>query len=229
MSSPARANTIFRDRADAGRWLAALLAGYRESQPVIYALPRGGVVVGAEIARALAARLEAVIARKVGHPQSPEYAVCAVGASGYLVCNEAERRSLDPAWFEEAVERERREAARRQAIYLEGRQPISAEGRTAILVDDGIATGLTMRAAVQEIKGQQPRQLVVAVPVIPRETAALLNREVDAIVAVDIPELFLGAVGAYYVDFQQVTDDEVIRLLRQSAAGASAGSASPRD
>jgi predicted phosphoribosyltransferase len=175
--------------------------------------------VGAEIARALAAPLEAVIARKVGHPQSPEYAVCAVGASGYLVCTEAERRSLDPAWLQAAVERERREAARRQAVYLEGRRPVSAEGRTAILVDDGIATGLTMRAAIQEMKGQRPRQIVVAVPVIPRETAAVLNREVDAVVAVDIPDLFLGAVGAYYVDFQQVDDDEVIRLLRQSAAG----------
>jgi predicted phosphoribosyltransferase len=219
MSQSVRANTVFRDRADAGRRLAALLGGYQQSQPVVYALPRGGVVVAAEIARALAAPLEAVIARKVGHPQSPEYAVCAVGASGYLVCNEAERRSLDPDWLQAAVERERREAARRHTIYLEGRQPVTAGGRTAILVDDGIATGLTMRAAIQEIKGQRPRQIVLAVPVIPRETAALLSREVDAVVAVDIPGLFLGAVGAYYLDFQQVSDDEVIRLLRQSATG----------
>ncbi|MFB3879804.1 MAG: phosphoribosyltransferase [Armatimonadota bacterium] len=215
MSSFAGSSVVFRDREEAGQRLAALLESYRGSDPVVHALPRGGVVVGAEVARALGAPLELVIARKVGHPQSPEYAICAVSISGRLVCNEAERGAVDPEWLEMAVERERREAARRQAVYLEGRAPISAEGRTAVVVDDGIATGLTMKAAIEEIRGQRPRQLVVAVPVIPRETAAELRRQADAVVAVEMPALFLGAVGAYYVDFEQVSDEEVIRLLRR--------------
>jgi predicted phosphoribosyltransferase len=206
-------SVVFRNRVDAGQQLAALLQRYKGSDPVVYALPRGGVVVGAEVARALEAPLEVVIARKVGHPQSPEYAICAVSASGSLICNETERRAADPRWFEMAVERERQEAARRQATYLEGREPRSPEDKTAIIVDDGIATGLTVRAAIEEIKGQEPRQVVVAVPVIPRETAEALKRQVDAVVAVDIPDFFLGAVGAYYIDFEQVSDEEVIRLL----------------
>ena len=210
----ARPSVTFRDRVDAGHQLAALLQDYKDADPVVYALPRGGVVVGAEVARSLGAPLEVVIARKVGHPQSPEYAICAVSVSGNLICNEAERRAADPQWFEMAVDREKREAARRQAIYLEGREPRAAEGKTAIIVDDGIATGLTMKAAIEEIKGQKPRQVVVAVPVIPRETAGVLKRLVDTVVAVDIPEMFLGAVGAYYIDFDQVSDEEVIRLLR---------------
>ncbi len=207
-------STVFRDRVDAGQRLGALLATYRESDPVVYALPRGGVVVGAEVARALGAPLEVVIARKVGHPLSPEYAICAVSISGRLICNEAERKATDPAWFETAVERQRQEAARQQAAYLEGRPPRTAEGKTAIIVDDGIATGLTMRVAIEEIKGQNPRQVVVAVPVIPLQTAQTLERQVDAVVAVDIPEVFLGAVGAYYVNFEQTSDEEVIQLLR---------------
>ncbi len=206
-------SVVFRNREEAGQRLAARLGEYAGADPIVYALPRGGVVVGAEVARALGAPLEVVIARKVGHPQSPEYAICAVSVSGNLICNEAERRAVDANWFEMAVERERKEAARRQAIYLEGRAPRSAEGKTAIIVDDGIATGLTMRAAIEEIRGQRPRRLVVAVPVIPRETAEALGRKVDAVVAVDIADFFLGAVGAYYRDFGQLSDDEVIRLL----------------
>jgi predicted phosphoribosyltransferase len=215
MSSVPGSSVVFKDRVEAGQRLAALLRSYREADAIIYALPRGGVVVGAEVARALGAPLEVVIARKVGHPQSPEYAICAVSVSGSLVCNEAERSAADPRWFERAVERERQDAARRQALYLGERAPLSAEGKTAVVVDDGIATGLTMRAAIEEMKSQRPRQVVVAVPVIPRETAAVLRRQADAVVAVEIPQVFLGAVGAYYVDFDQVSDEEVIRLLRR--------------
>lgn len=203
----------FRDRAEAGKQLARRLVGYAGPTSVVYALPRGGVVLGAAVARVLEAPLEILIARKVGHPSNPEYAVCAVTESGEPVCNPTEVPALDAIWLEAAISRERAEAVRRCERYLHGRLPISAAGKTAILVDDGIATGLTMRAAIREMRAQGAARVVVAVPVIPSDTAVVLAREADDVVAVEIPPFFLGAVGAYYDDFHQVTDEEVLALL----------------
>lgn len=205
----------FRNRVDAGDALAQALSGYRDSNAVIYALPRGGVVVGKVIARALHVPLDLVIARKIGHPMNPEYGIGAVSESGLLECNEVECARVDPQWFSAARDRERMEARRRRAHYLGDRASISATGKTAILADDGIATGLTMFVAIDEIASQHPREIIVAVPVIPPETYEHLRQRVDRVVAVEIPLSFLGAVGAYYEDFTQVGDDMVVRLLRE--------------
>ncbi|HOS43762.1 MAG TPA: ribose-phosphate diphosphokinase, partial [Armatimonadota bacterium] len=136
-----------------------------------------------------------------------------VTETGDPVCNPREEAVLDPHWLGAAVETARREAARRRERYLGVRAPRSPEGKTAILVDDGIATGLTMRAAIREVRGRHPRRIVVAVPIVPRETAAVLAEEVDDVVAVEIPAGVFGAVGSYYDDFHQVTDEEVMGLL----------------
>jgi len=204
----------FKDRGDAGRRLAeALAAKYANRDGVIYALPRGGVVLGAEIARRLHMPLDLIIARKIGHPHNPEYAIGAVTEGGELVRNPREAGAIPNEWFQRQAAIERQEARRRHEVYLDGREPLAATGKVAIIVDDGIATGLTMEAAIRGIHRQQPQQVVVAVPVVPADTAAQLAHEVDDVVALDVPQDYLGAVGAYYDDFRQVSDDEVVALL----------------
>jgi putative phosphoribosyl transferase len=208
----------FADRADAGRRLGAALARYRGCDGVVYALPRGGVVLGVEVARALVMPLDLVIPRKIGHPQQPEYAIGAVAESGELACNEDEVARVDADWFAHAVERERQEAQRRRALYTGGRAVPGVRDKTAIIVDDGIATGLTMMAAILDVKRLKPSNVVVAVPVVPADTAARLRRLVDDVVAVQVEEYYLGAVGAYYDAFPQVSDAEVIALMRNVEA-----------
>ena len=203
----------FVNRREAGKRLAEALRTYRGGKTVVYALPRGGVPVGFEVAKELGAPLDLIISRKIGHPHYPEYAVCAVTEDGDLVCDEAERASLEPAWLEGAVEHGRAEAKRRREVYLAGRKHISARGRKAIVVDDGIATGLTMRAALQSLRKEHPKQLVAAVPVAPHDVVETLRSEADAVVVLEGAEHYLGAVGAYYDDFSQVTDGEVAKLL----------------
>lgn len=211
----------FKDRKEAGERLAAALAArYAAEDGVVYALPRGGVVLGAAIARRLDKPLDLVIARKIGHPHNPEYAIGAVTEGGEPVSNPLELAQAGGDWFQRQVALERQEARRRHEAYLGARGPLSPADKTAILVDDGIATGLTMEAAIREMQRQHPKRVVVAVPVIPPDTAARLAREVDDVVALDVPADYFGAVGAYYAAFPQVTDEEVIAELR--AAGAPA-------
>ncbi len=206
---------ILKDRVEAGQQLAQRLAAYRDADAVVYALPRGGVVVGAQIAIALHKPLDLIIARKVGHPYEPEYGIAAVTESGHMVSQERVVASVDPKWFAQEVERQRREAGRRRELYLADQEPISAEGKVAILVDDGIATGLTVEAAIIELKERHPQKIVLAVPVLPRDTATRLRAQTDELVALTIPEPFLGAISAYYLDFSQTSDDEVIEILRE--------------
>lgn len=208
----------FRDRADAGRKLAQALKKYQNQDGVVYALPRGGVVLGVEVARELGMPLDLLIPRKIGHPQQPEYAIGAVVENGEMVCNQREVAHVDPQWLREEVEAERQEARRRRESYLGGRGPVSVKGKTAIIVDDGIATGLTMEVAIRDARRREPARLIVAVPVAPPETAERLAREVDEFVLLDHSPYYLGAVGAYYDYFAQVTDDEVIALLRSTAS-----------
>lgn len=203
----------FRDRVDAGRRLAELLVKYQDQNAVVYALPRGGVPVGKEIARKLNCPLDLVIIRKIGHPWNPEYALGAVAEDGLLVVNEEELATVDQQWFEAEKARQMAEARRRRELYLKGREHIPATGKVAILVDDGIATGSTMLVAVKKIKRENPRKVVVAVAVSPKDTARRFAQEVDEFVAVTIPEIFWGAIGYYYDDFSQLTDEEVIALL----------------
>jgi len=207
----------YRDRCDAGRRLAAALKDLVGKQVVILALPRGGVVLGVEVARALSAPLDLVIPRKVGHPDFPEYGIAAVTETGEVVANEAEVARVDPAWFARAVADERAEAARRRRRYLGDRPSVALEGKTAVVVDDGVATGLTMLAALREVRGRGARHVVAAVPVAPGDTVARLRREADEVVALQAPAAFAGAVGAYYERFDQVSDAEVVAALRAMA------------
>jgi predicted phosphoribosyltransferase len=207
---------IFKNRAEAGRLLAQALLKYKDADVVVYALPRGGVPVGVEIAKALNAPLDLVIARKIGHPFSPEYAIGAVGENGHAVFEESETARVDPQWLARRVEEERKEAQRRRVAYLDTRQTIPAEGRTAIIVDDGIATGLTMKLAIKELKHRNPKTIVVAVPVTPASTAREVRKEVDELVSLQTPA-HLYAISNHYEDFPQVSDAEVIRLMRSVA------------
>lgn len=206
----------FRDRADAGRQLGQALQKYAGKDAIVYALPRGGVALGVEVAAALHAPLDLVIPRKIGHPMQPEYAIAAVAESGALAANEYETSRVDPRWLAETIEAERKEAQRRRRRYLGGRAITPATGRTAIIVDDGIATGLTMHAAIGDIRKMKPAHIVVAVPVAPLDTVEQLRKEVDDVVTVFTDSFYLGAVGAYYDDFPQVSDEEVVEMLSAS-------------
>lgn len=203
----------FRNRQEAGRLLSQSLGKYKDELVVVYALPRGGVVLGIEIAKELGADLDLVIPRKIGHPAHPEYAVCAVTEDGYLVCNQAEAARLDPEWLKEEVLRQRAEAKRRRELYLADRPVILPEGKTAIITDDGVATGLTMLAAIEEVKVRGAKRIVLAIPVIPSDTVRLLDEQADEIVALEIPADFMGAIGAYYDEFDQVEDEEVVEQM----------------
>jgi len=216
----------FRNRVDAGQQLGRALQKYAGDDVIVYALPRGGVVLGVEVAAALNAPLDLVIPRKIGHPLQPEYAIAAVAESGALATNEYEIGQVSPMWLEGAIAAEKDEARRRRQRYLGGRAIKSAKGRTAILVDDGIATGLTMRAAIGDVRNMQPARIVVAVPVAPLDTVDALRRDVDDVVTVFTDSFYLGAVGAYYDDFPQVSDEEVVALL-QSGRMATLDSRAP--
>lgn len=205
---------MFEDREEAGRQLAKRLEQYRGKNAVVLALPRGGVVVGYEIAKALKLPLDIVVTGKIGHPENPEYAICAVDEKGMLLCNEAEKKLISQKWLGEEVERQRKEALRRLKLYKGENKTLNIKGKTAIITDDGIATGLTMRLAVMAVKAQKPEHIIVAVPVAPGEIAEELKREIDELIVLLPPEKFAGAVGAHYNKFEQVTDEEVIKLFK---------------
>lgn len=206
----------FANRREAGHRLAVALERFRGQDGVVYALPRGGVSLGVEVAEYLGMPLDVLIPRKIGHPMESEYAICAVPEHGQRVCNPREEAAVDPGWLAEAEARERAEARRRRSLYGRSNAP-SVAGKVAIVVDDGIATGLTMRAAIRDAYARDPARVVVAIPVVPAETAEKLEAEADELVALDVPERYLGAVGAYYDSFPQVSDEEVIRMLDHAA------------
>ncbi|MFA5157503.1 MAG: phosphoribosyltransferase family protein [Candidatus Omnitrophota bacterium] len=206
----------FENREDAGRRLAELLVEHKGPNTVVYALPRGGVMVAKEIAARLASPMDLVIPRKVCHPEQSEYAVCAVAEDGHVMCDEDTEASLPKAWLSAAIERELNEAQRRREVYLEGRKPISASGKTAIIVDDGVATGLTLLMALFEIKHQKPAKIVAAVPVVPADVAAKIKRDSYELIALDIPVVYKGAVGRYYREFNQVDDSQVVEIMRMA-------------
>lgn len=216
----------FSDRKDAGRQLAARLMSYRDRHPVVLALPRGGVPVAAEIAAALDAPLDLVLVRKIGLPWDPELAIGAVvdGAEPLVVRNEEVIRlgGVSAAQFRSACEAELAEIARRKLRYLGDRARAALAGRTVIVVDDGIATGATMRVALQAIRRHGPGELVLAVPVASREALGEFAPEVDAIVCLDNLEPF-GAIGYFYRDFGQVSDEEVVLILSRFPSGGGTG------
>lgn len=205
----------FKNRSQAGQLLAKKLKKYKDKDVIVYALPRGGVVTAVEISKYLIAPLDLIIARKISHPYSPEYAIAATAENGHIVGSRRELISIDKDWLEVEIEKERQEAVRRRGKYLHGENMLSAEGKIAILVDDGAATGLTLRVGIIELKHQHPKKIIVAVPITPKSIAKILRDQVDDLVALDIPsdDKFLGAVGSYYEDFRQVADEDVIKIL----------------
>jgi predicted phosphoribosyltransferase len=211
---------LFRDRLEAGRMLAKNLREYaNRSDVVVLALPRGGVPVAYEVAKTLDAPLDIFLVRKLGLPGQEELAMGAIATGGVQVLNEEVVRVLDiPDEIINAVaEKEERELERREREYRGGRAPIEILGRTAILIDDGLATGSSMRAALLALKGKQPAQIIVAVPVGSPETCAGLESEVDKVVCAVTPDPFLG-VGKWYRDFSQTSDEEVRELLDRAAS-----------
>ena len=209
----------FSDRAEAGRALAERIVAMAPERPVVYALPRGGVPVALEIARALHAPLDLVLVRKIGAPGHPEVALGAVidGDDPTTVVNESVRHAsgATDAYLDRERARELAELERRRTRYLEGRAPVSAEGRTAIVVDDGLATGATMKAALIALKRQKAARVIVALPVAPVEALPELREQADHVVCLNPTRHFSG-VGAFYDDFHQLTDEETVGLLREA-------------
>lgn len=210
----------FRDRIEGAHALADALAGYADrTDLLVLGLPRGGVPVAAEVATRLGAPLDLVIVRKLGAPGQEELAVGAIASGGGRVLNEDLVRllHLSEATLERITDREREELRRRERAYRGERPAPEMKDRCLLLVDDGLATGATMRAAVQAVRQAGPSRVVVAVPVAPPDTVAVLRREADEVVCVAMPEPFMS-VGRWYLDFSQVGDQQVVEILRQAWA-----------
>lgn len=207
------------DRMAAGRALAGLLEGYRGSDAMVLALPRGGVPVAWEIARALDLPLDLLPVRKLGMPGHAEYALGAIAGGGVRVLNPQALHGAapDPEYLEQVTARERRELERREQLYRGERPPPSLRGRTVLLVDDGLATGATMRAAVQAVRRQAPARIVLAVPVASREALAELRARVEEIVCPLVPD-WLSSIGEWYLDFAQTEDARVLAILSEAWA-----------
>lgn len=208
----------FKDRSDAGRKLAKALASYKGQQPVILALPRGGVPVAAEVAAALNAPLDLILVRKVGVPFQRELAMGAVvdGGAPVIVRNEDVIRlaGIDESEFKAVCDDELAEIERRRQRYLGNRERVDIRDRTAIVIDDGVATGATTKAALRATRSRNPKKLVLAVPVAPTESLAELRDDADDVVCLEDHEFF-GAIGLYYADFSQVSDEEVNDTLKR--------------
>lgn len=203
----------FKDRHDAGKKLCTLLSKYKGNDVVVYALPRGGIILAWEIAKFLEAPIDLLFAHKLGHPLQPEYAVAAISESGHIVGNECELQTLDKRWLEKEKEKELAEIKRRRTQYLKGRPENIVKNKIAIIVDDGIATGLTMQAGILELRDKQPKKIIVAVPIAPLSAVKTMEPLVDEFITIQKDENFVGSVGAYYQRFNQVEDDEVIAII----------------
>jgi putative phosphoribosyl transferase len=215
---------IFQDRKEAGRILAERLAAYKNRQDVvILALPRGGVPVAYEVAKELNAPLDVFVVRKLGVPGQEELAMGAIASGGVRVINEdvAQMLRIPEEMIDEVAAKEEEELERRERLYRGDRPGLDARGRVAILIDDGLATGSTMRAAAAAVRGQQPTRIVVAAPVAAASTCAELRNEVDEVVCAETPEPFY-AISLWYRDFTQTTDDEVRELLARGARSVAA-------
>lgn len=215
---------MYANRTEAGRALAALLVTRKWPPPLlVVALPRGGVPVAVEVARALRAPLDLAIVRKIGVPWQPELAMAAVaeGDPPQIAVEESVRASCGATQqeIEALAQAQMPEIGRRRREYLGGRAPLPVQGHTVILVDDGLATGTSARAALKSLRQRRPARLVLAVPVAPGDTVAALRSEVDELVCPQVPAHF-HAVGAHYVDFDQVSDTEVIRALQAFSCAA---------
>jgi putative phosphoribosyl transferase len=211
---------MFQDRSDAGRRLAQKLRHLKDKQPIVLALPRGGVPVGFEVARALDAPLDVLLVRKIGVPWQPELALGAVTdgekPETFIDKELARLLNISDEYVREETARQVEELERRRRVYCGGRAPLELAGSTAIIVDDGIATGATMRVALQAARKRGPARLVLATPVAAADTISQLRPLADEAICVKMPA-DLGAIGFYYADFHQMSDDEVTAILADAA------------
>ena len=211
-------HTTLQDRSEAGRRLVEPLLKYAHRNDVIVlALPRGGVPVAYQVVKALGVRLDLMLVRKLGVPSKPEFAMGAIASGGVQIRNEQALRAhpISPAAFETVVERETRELQRREQLYRGARPPLQLKDQVVILVDDGLATGASMMAAIRAVRMQAPARIVVAVPVAPIETVEALRSEVDELICPVVPDWFMS-LGHWYMDFSQTSDAEVIKLLQRA-------------
>lgn len=206
---------IFANRNEAGKKLAIKIeqAGYGDNA-VVFALVRGGIVIGQEVSQYLKAPLDIILVRKIGFPGFDEYAIGAIAENDPPILNYSEVQYIESDKIEQIVHKERETIISRHKTYLNKTERISASGKTAIIVDDGIATGYTMQAAVQYIAKQRPKKIVVGVPVAAADSVQDIKNKVEKVIVVDDPVNFGGAVGAHYKSFSQITDKQVIDILK---------------
>lgn len=211
---------MFANRREAGRKLAEMLFEYRGKRALVLAIPRGGIVVADEVAKRIGADLDLVIPRKIGSPSDPEYAIGAVAPDRSFVVNKKVVRELGvpKEYIERSVKMESAEISRRMMKYRGSSESPDVKGRDVIVVDDGIATGYTVKVVVDFLKKMKPKSLVVAVPVAPAEAIEELKNSIDEVICLETPPDFY-AIGAHYKEFPQVSDDEVIAILKQRARG----------
>lgn len=206
---------VFRDRQDAGKKLGLeIKSKYHRIDCVVYGIPRGGVVVALEVAKVLNAPLDVILSQKIGHPLQPEYAVAVVTEHGYISEDKKEVESLDSSWFEEQIQQKKKEIHMRKQLYLSHRDRPPVQNKIALLVDDGIATGRTMEACILEVKEKNPKKIIIASPVAPDDVVSKLRKKVDDVIVLENAEKFLGGISAYYENFDQVSDEDVINLLQ---------------
>jgi predicted phosphoribosyltransferase len=205
---------MWRDRRQAGRYLAEALKEFKNKDVIALAIPRGGVVVGDEVARTLNVPLDIVVPRKIGAPFNPELAIGAVAADGSRVLDHGliQRLDVSEKYLKNEIERQTEEIKRRVSEYRGDRPPLKIEGKTVILVDDGVATGATTLAAIKYLRKLKPAQIILAIPVGPPETVEKLKKQVDRLICLSVPSLFY-AVGQFYEQFEQTTDAEVIEIM----------------
>lgn len=207
---------IFQNRTQAGKQLAIKLSSYKAIKNlIILAIPRGGIIVGKKLSQALNCPLDVIVTKKIGAPGNPELAIGAVGAIGEPVIDEelAARVGADEKYIKNQISNLKSEIERREKVFRQGKPPLDLKDKTVILTDDGVATGATMEAAVEVVRQQNPKKIVVAVPVIARDSLVKIEAKADEVVYLDAPELFF-AVGQFYKEFPQVEDREVKELLK---------------
>lgn len=206
---------LFKNRREAGKKLASLLINQTFKDPIILGLPRGGIIVAKEVADALNAPLSLIITQKIGHPYNPEYAIGAVSDDESIIINENEIRDVAKEWLEKTKNEKIKEAIRRKKKYLRGKNLPSLKDRTVIIVDDGLATGFSMKLAVEIANKQRPKEIIVAVPICSKGSSANLKNSINEFISI-VYDDNLSSIGEYYEDFTQVGDEEVIACLEKS-------------
>lgn len=202
----------FKNREEAGRLLAEKLKAYKNQDALVIAIPRGGVPLGYEIAKTLHLPLDIIVSKKIGHPSNPEYAIGAVSRDSVILNPDV---NVSDIYIEREIERLQKLTVEKYNYYRNGKNPIPINKKTVILVDDGIATGKTLLASIDMLRKQNPKQIIVAAPVVPRDTITEIEEKADKFIYLMSP-LYFGAVGNFYEDFSQTEDDEVIYLLNKT-------------